>query len=62
MLAYYATDLQKNIKKKSGIDNVISRYSEEYINDILAATGRERYKEKIRWIFTKISFTAILNR
>ena len=46
VLAYYATDLQKNIKKKSGIDNVISRYSEEYINDILAATGRERYKEK----------------
>lgn len=46
VLAYYATDLQKNIKKESGMDNVISRYSEEYINDILAATGRERYKEK----------------
>jgi two-component sensor histidine kinase len=41
VLAYYATDLQKNIKKESGIDNVISRYSEEYINDILAATGSE---------------------
>lgn len=45
ILVYYATDLQKNIKKSDGIYKVIELYDEAYIDNALNAVRKECYRE-----------------
>lgn len=45
VLVYYATDLQKNIKKTSSIKEVIKMYDETYADKALEAVRREKYPE-----------------
>ena len=45
ILVYYATDLQKKIKKPSLIKDVINMYDEAYIDKALSSVKKERYPE-----------------
>ena len=45
VLVYYATDLQKKIKKTSSIKEVIKMYDETYADKALEAVRREKYPE-----------------